>query len=199
MALKSSVIAEAIKVAKEFIKERESYHGEQSNGDTVAVWDDYGKVWTIGWGNTSYQNGRSVKQGDRLNSRQADELLEWAIAEKEKDIRDDVKVPLNYNQYAALISLAYNCGQANVENSKLLQLINSNASKDEIEAQYEKTCVTAKGVYVRGLFNRRAYEIKLFFNDAMNIVRNNPELSMATGFALLSLIGYYIIKAAKNK
>ena len=37
-------------------------------------------IWTIGWGNTTYEDGRPVKEGDIIAQEKADYLLNHYIA-----------------------------------------------------------------------------------------------------------------------
>lgn len=189
----------AISVATGFIQSAENIATVLPDGTIQAYWDSIGQVWTIGWGNTYYQDGSAVSQGDIITRQQADDLLAYVVAQKEGAIRPYVTADLNPNQYAALISLAYNCGQGNVINSQLLTLINSGASQDDITSQFEQTCVTSKGVPVSGLYNRRVSEVNLFFSQVSQIITDNPSLSIITGFTILSLLGYYIWRAAKMR
>ncbi len=190
----------AIKVATDFIKSAEDIATVLPNADIQAYWDSKGEVWTIGWGNTYYKDGSAVNQGDTLTRTQADDLLEYVVTQKEKAIRSYVTAKINENQYAALISVAYNCGEGNLRSSDLLKLINQGASQAAIEAQFLKTCVTSNGNYVQGLYNRRVNEFKLFINDAILAVSNNVGISVVlTGLTLFGVIGYYIYRAAKMK
>ena len=189
----------AKKIAAREIRGFEQCATKLPDGRIKAYWDKYGKVWTIGWGNTYYQDGSAVREGDIITQAQADTLLDFVIDQKEKIIRPYFKVKLNENQYAALISLAYNCGEGNLKKSHLLELINAGASRAEIEDQFDETCVTAKGVWMKGLYNRRLSEMKLFYDSALSYVTNNPEISIATALTIFGLAGYYLYRAAKLK
>lgn len=49
---------------------------KESEGlELTAYWDDYGKVWTIGYGSTFYEDGSPVKEGDKITKKRAEELL----------------------------------------------------------------------------------------------------------------------------
>jgi GH24 family phage-related lysozyme (muramidase) len=69
-------------------------------------------VWTIGWGNTRYQDGRPVKQGDSINRTEADMMLRQEVDRITEKLRATVPfwVALADHQKCALISFAYNLG-----------------------------------------------------------------------------------------
>lgn len=71
-----------------------------------------GEPWTIGWGSTSYADGRLVRQGDSIQQTDADALL---VGRLERDCTHLAnRIPswntLSAHQQAALLSFTYNCG-----------------------------------------------------------------------------------------
>ena len=68
--------------------------------------------WTIGWGNTRYQDGRPVKQGDKINRIEADMLLRQEVDRIAAKLAKDVPGwrEMTDNQRSALVSFAYNLG-----------------------------------------------------------------------------------------
>lgn len=188
----------AISIATDTIKKEEGIP-TTPDGRAKAYWDADGKKWTIGWGNTYYEDGSAVKEGDTITMSRAVSLLKIVTAQKEKAIRPHVTAPLNENQYAALIDLAYNWGEGNVKNSKLLKLINAGAPQADILNQWDETAITAGGHYLPVLYKRRLNEFKLFATDVMQAVQNHPELSFATGLTIMAVTGYYIYRLAKRK
>ncbi len=40
---------------------------------------DVGGIWTIGYGNTRYQDGSSVRQGDTITRTEADDLFAYWV------------------------------------------------------------------------------------------------------------------------
>lgn len=189
----------AIDIASKIIKKEEGYATKLRDGRVQAYWDSKGQTWTIGYGNTYYENGRPVKEGDIITYSQAVQLMKAIVAQKEKAIRPLVTARINENQYAALISLAYNCGEGNLKKSTLLDLINNGAPIAQIEAQFVKTCVTAKGQYVVVLYKRRQNELELFMFEAARVITSNPEVTIATGLTLVALTAYTIYRYAKSK
>lgn len=72
-----------------------------------------------------------------------------------------VKVTLKPNEFDALVSHTYNTGGSNT----LFSLINKKASKQEIHKWFTTKYISANGVQLKGLIERRRMEAKLFFHD----------------------------------
>ena len=121
------------------------------------------KVWTIGYGNTKYQNGTAVKQGDKITQEQAEALLSDILAEFSKDVSKLIKVELNDNQFSALVSFAFNLGVGALSKSTLLKKVNANPNDKTIESEFMKW-VSAGGKKLNGLVRRRTAESKLYFS-----------------------------------
>ena len=68
--------------------------------------------WTIGWGNTRYQDGRAVKQGDSINRIEADMMLRQEVDRIAAKLAKDVPGwrEMADDQRSALVSFAYNLG-----------------------------------------------------------------------------------------
>lgn len=71
-----------------------------------------GEPWTIGYGTTSYGDGRPVKRGDRINAVEADMLLRQEVDRIADKLRATVPHwgEMADHQKCALISFAYNLG-----------------------------------------------------------------------------------------
>lgn len=65
-------------------------------------------VWTIGWGHT-----KGVKEGDRIDTARAEELLSSDLQVFEKAVNDADFPSLTQNQFDALVALTYNIGPSN--------------------------------------------------------------------------------------
>lgn len=120
-------------------------------------------VWTIGYGNTFYQNGTKVKRGDIITQAQAEELLKSTLAFFAFKVQPLVTKPVNDNQFGALVSFAYNCGVTALGGSTLLKKVNLNPNDDSIGLEFMKW-VKAKGVVLPGLVKRRQAEKELYFS-----------------------------------
>lgn len=164
----------------------------------TAYWDVNG--WAIGYGNHYYADGSAVQQGDTISQADAEALVYTVAAGKWAAIKPYITATLNENQAAALIDLAYNCGEGTVEKSTLLQLINAGASQDQITAQFEQTCVTANGTYMSVLYNRRVDDVQLFFANAQQFIQQNqPAVILVAGILIASLTGFLIYRQVRKK
>jgi lysozyme len=122
-------------------------------------------VWTIGWGNTRYENGIPVRRGERITRQRADELF-INILNKEfiPGVTRLIQRQLTENQFSALVSFAYNVGLGNFRSSTLLRLINSNPTNPEIRNQFMRWN-RAGGQVLNGLTRRRQAEANLYFSN----------------------------------
>lgn len=117
-------------------------------------------VWTIGYGHTAAAGPPAPKKGMKITVQQAEALLLNDLVKYENAVRKYVKVPLNDNQYGALVSFTYNLGPGNFANSTLLRRVNA---KDFVGAAREfGKWNKAKGKILKGLTRRRAAEAALF-------------------------------------
>lgn len=121
------------------------------------------KVWTIGYGNTYYEDGSKVKQGDVITQQRAEELF-TNICNKDfvPKVKALLKKELNENQFSALVSFAYNVGIANLKTSTLLKMVNVNPNDPTIANQFMRWNKAA-GKVLKGLTARREEEAKLYF------------------------------------
>ena len=120
------------------------------------------KVWTIGWGNTYYQDKRPVKQGDVITQAQANELFEMVMNEFAIEVRKALTKELNENQFSALVCFAYNVGVGNLKKSTLLRKANINPNDETIAGEFAKWN-KAGGKVLNGLTRRRLAEADLYF------------------------------------
>lgn len=117
-------------------------------------------VWTIGYGHT-----QGVTEGMSITQKQADEYLKSDLAKYEKYV-EDTKLTLNENQFSALVSFVYNCGNGNLK-----KLIANRTLSEIAEAMllYKK----ANGAVLNGLVRRRKAERELFL---MPVVESKGEV-----------------------
>lgn len=128
-------------------------------------------VWTIGWGNTFYEDGRPVREGDMITQARADSLFMIILAGFERDVISLLKVKVNQNQFSALVSFAYNVGSdidaddipEGLGDSTLLKLVNANPNDPRIRDEFKKWN-KSKGKVLNGLIRRRAAEANLYFS-----------------------------------
>ncbi len=113
------------------------------------------KVWTIGYGHT-----RTVRAGMRITPEQASQLLNDDLCAIERAVSRLVKVPLNDNQFSALVSFAFHVGVSNFEQSTLLRLLNR-GWYEQVPAQLARWN-RASGEVLGSLTRRRAAEGRLW-------------------------------------
>lgn len=118
-------------------------------------------VATIGFGSTRYADGRKVTMVDRpLTEEEAEELLMATLVSYERDVEVLVTVPLNEDQFSALVSFAYNLGSTALKGSTLLKKLNAG---DYLGAADEfRKWVKGGGQTLPGLVRRRESERSLF-------------------------------------
>lgn len=124
-----------------------------------------GEPITIGFGSTHYEDGTKVTMNDAPIDKEKGRSMMCAELNKivAPIINKLVKVELNANQYGALGSLIYNIGSGNFANSSVLKAINEESGEDEIRNDWEKWN-KASGKVMKGLINRRANELTLYFS-----------------------------------
>lgn len=108
---------------------------------------------TIGYGHT----GSDVKKGMKISLDEAERLFRQDLKKFEQAVNNVVKIPLNQNQFDALVSFTFNCGKGNLET--LVKGRNTDVIAIKI-LLYNKS----KGKVSKGLINRRREEQKLFLS-----------------------------------
>lgn len=115
-----------------------------------------GQPWTIGFGHT----GPEVHLGLTITQDQADALLAQDLRGFETGVNDAVIHNATPNQFAAMVSFAYNVGLSAFEGSTLLRLFNE-GDIDGAAAQFGQW-TRAGGAVMPGLVRRREAEKALF-------------------------------------
>ena len=129
-------------------------------GLRLNAYDDGVGVWTIGFGTTIYPNGIKVKRGDTCTTEQAKAYMAHDLKKFESAVNSAVTLPINQNQFDALVSLAYNIGTNAFKNSTLVKKLNTGDIRGAA-AQFD-VWNKGGGKVMQGLVNRRAVERKLF-------------------------------------
>jgi lysozyme len=89
-------------------------------GCRLEAYQDAIGVWTIGWGHTG-----DVTPGQKITQHQADTILEYDLGRFEEGVEKLLASrPVTENQFAALVSFAFNCGLENLAKSTLLRTLN---------------------------------------------------------------------------
>ena len=118
--------------------------------------------WTIGFGNTFYNDSSKVKPGDKITQERANELFEIIAKDFADKVKPLIKSTVTPNQFAAITSFAYNAGTGNLRSSTLLKKVNANPNDPSIALEFAKWN-KAGGKVLAGLTRRREAETKLYF------------------------------------
>lgn len=118
-----------------------------------------GEPWTIGWGHTG-----SVREGDTCTEAEADALLAGDLMHAEDVVNELVRVTLSQDEFDALVSFVYNCGEGNFAKSTLLRLLNQ-MKYDQAADEILKWISPGTSVE-KGLRRRRDMEWKLFLRSS---------------------------------
>ena len=113
-------------------------------------------IWTIGVGHT----GPDVYSGLTITEERSLELLRADVSTFEAAVNSLVRVPLNQNQFDALVSFVFNVGNGALKGSTLLRKLN--AGDYEGAAKEFGRWTKALGQTLTGLIKRRAAEAGLF-------------------------------------
>jgi len=114
-----------------------------------------GKPWTIGYGHT-----KGVKKGDIITKAQAEAFLRQDVRNAESFVTKKVSVPLNQNQFDALVSFVFNVGNGAFSRSTMLRKLNAEDYKGAAQefGRWNKN----DGRVMSGLTKRRSAERACF-------------------------------------
>ncbi len=112
-------------------------------------------VLTIGYGHTGH-----VNPSQQITIEEAEQLLREDVARFETGVSRYVRVPLNENQFSALVCFAFNVGLEAFAKSTLLNLLNRKWYT-QVPAQLMRWSY-AGGKQLRGLVARRQDEADLW-------------------------------------
>ena len=121
------------------------------------------KYYTIGFGHYSSDN----YAGQQITQDQAETLLKNDLQRFEGYVKSNCKhLNLNQNEFDALVSFSFNCGQGN------LQKLIKNRTKEEIADKMLEYTKSASESNRAGLKRRRTAEKNLFLGGNINEKRN---------------------------
>ena len=129
-------------------------------GCRLVSYQDSVGVWTIGYGCTT-----DVDPGMKITQAEAEDRLKADLTVFENCVNDAVKVPLNQNQFDALVCWTYNLGCRTLQKSKVLTLLNE-GDYDGAE-DHMKLYDRAGGQVLAGLTRRRLAEARLFSTEVV--------------------------------
>ncbi len=131
---------------------------EESEGLRLEAYN-LGGQWLIGYGHS-----RTAEAGMTITEEQAEQLLREDVREYEDAVRRMVLVPVNENQFSAMVSLAYNMGSGGFSRSTVLAALN--------EGDYDQAADNFRnhnrggGEVIPHLTDRREKERALFLTPA---------------------------------
>ncbi len=121
-------------------------------------------IWTIGYGTTKAA-GVVVdpKSGMEITQDDAERYLQLAVQKFAAQVEGMITVPVNENQFGALVSLAYNIGPGAFKGSTVLRKLNDGDYQGAADAflMWNK----AGGKVLAGLVRRRNAERELFLKS----------------------------------
>ena len=121
---------------------------------------------TIGYGTTILPNGKEVPADSICTIDEAIMFLKHDLGVFENGVNKFVTVPINQNQFDALVCFTYNVGLGALKSSSLLRKININPNDESIKDSflaYSKAKVKGVLTVLKGLQTRREKEANLYF------------------------------------
>ena len=132
-------------------------------------------VWTIGYGQTGSYYGKRVRRGMTTTKALAHAWLrDHSIKTYEDAVTQAVKVPLNQNQFDALVSFTYNVGVGAFKQSTALRKLNAGDYAGAADALTMWTKCRRK--VLAGLVRRRKEERALFLTPVTQTNTGNTDL-----------------------
>jgi lysozyme len=133
----------------------------ECEGLRLKAYQDTGGVWSIGFGHT----GRDVLPNSVIDEHTAEVLLTQDVANAERSVKRLVRVPLNENQFSALVSFVFNLGESQLRLSKTISVLN----RGQYMEFADRMLLWNKddGKEVAGLTTRRKKERALFLRPVL--------------------------------
>lgn len=131
----------------------------QVEGEKLEAYKDTGGVWTIGVGHISDEH-LTVLPGLKISKAVSRFILALDVAEAEDIVTRLVRVPLNQNQFDALVSFVFNIGEGQFASSTMLKKLKA-GDYEGAKSQFGRW-VYDNGKLIAGLVKRREGEAALF-------------------------------------
>ena len=142
---------------------------EGCEGLRLQAYQDSAGVWTIGYGHTA-----TVYPGMVITQLQAEQFLLADVQSAVHCVNQVVHVPLQQEEFDALVDFVFNVGSGNFVKSTLL--VDLNAGRFSSCAQQFLAWDKAGGQVLAGLLKRRTTEAKLFQSPAASVIGSEPTL-----------------------
>ena len=133
---------------------------EGFEGCRTRAYRDCAGIWTIGYGHTSSAGPPAIEPGMEISKQEALAILEADVRNFSKGVESCLRMPLDDNQFSALVSFAYNIGLAEFRKSSVLKAVNS--GQFQAVPALIALWIRAGGKILPGLVARRAAEAALF-------------------------------------
>lgn len=155
--------------------------------------------WTTGYGHV-LRPGVDDWMKEGITESQAVDILKSDLVPRENWVNKNVTVPINENEFAALVSLVFNVGEANIKRSTLLRLLNNRrGNKDNdyerlIAAEFLKwdkytNPKTKKKESLAGLTRRRQAESRLYMTEPIVPAKKDSKVGATVGTVLFTAAG----------
>ena len=151
----------------------------QNGLEFIAKWEgcilhpykDVAGYRTIGVGHL-IKPGENFPDGVPITKEKALEILANDVKACEDSLKLRINVPLNQNQFDAMISFGFNCGTGMYILSDVCKSLNQGNYKDvpTLLLNWSKTRINGVLTFNQGLYNRRKSEGELFAKDPNAIV-----------------------------
>lgn len=156
-------------------------HLQQSEGSRLKAYRDQTGKLTIGFGHTGTVNGVPIHNGMKITKEQEAELLKQDIGYFEDYVNRKAKKPMTQNQFDAIVSLAFNVGEGNLNKSSFWGHFNAGntdlAAETILSFNKSKNEETKQPEFNQGLMNRRLREKALFLGDdaSSSLYQTSPQ------------------------
>lgn len=131
-------------------------------------------ILTIGYGHT----GSDVYIGQTITEQQATELLQNDVKWAEESIEKLITIPLNQNQFDALVSFVFNVGSGALQESTLRRRLNAKEDPCSVAKQELPKWVRGNDGPLLGLVRRRSAEADLFCLAISDPVKDNKTIDI---------------------
>lgn len=132
---------------------------KRAEGLSLEAYKDSAGRWVIGYGHLSIAH-----KGMTITEEEADTFFEADLEAAERAVERCVRVGLNENEFAALVSLTFNIGEKNLRKSQVVKRLNRNDRMGAADAfdWWSKARIDGEIVELQGIAWRRAEERALF-------------------------------------
>src|SRR5690606_22392243 len=101
---------------------------KEFEGLRLEAYQDIVGVWTIGYGNTYYEDGTKVKKGDKITKERTLDLYTYIMSMFSDQVKNAIVNTdrISDTQFSSMVYLAYNIGIGAFKGIMLLKNVNAN-------------------------------------------------------------------------